>query len=279
MEMPAAAIRPSPIPRLLLAIAAALVAPAAAASDTNPWDGEWHPSITAYGWLPGVTSDLRFRVGDDEVENESDGNILDNLSAAFMLEGELRKGDWGIYGDFDWVKFDKEEGHLSRIGGENVGADVSLDTQWGLKGGMFTLAGLYTLRHGANGYTDLIFGGRYLWLKGELSWDFDVTGNGGLVDIDDQGEARRNMHVTTAIVGLKGRWIINEGRFFVPYYVDVGYGSSDSTAQAAAGVGYAFDWGDMAFVWRHVRYKHDDDEASLRRLDIDGPSLNLSWQF
>ncbi|HEY6892795.1 MAG TPA: hypothetical protein VI258_01405, partial [Rhodanobacteraceae bacterium] len=153
-------------PRLARAILLALFGTAFAApafgANTNPWDGDVHPSFMFYGWLPGVSLDTRIKVpdvggGEGTVQNRSDGNILDNLSAAFMMSGDVRFGDWGMYGDLAWVKFDNEDGHIRAFDGQRVDAD--LKTQWDIKGGVLTLAGLYTLAHGGGSYTDVVFGG------------------------------------------------------------------------------------------------------------------------
>ena len=133
---------------ILLALAGTAFAAPAFAANTDPWDGDAHPSFMFYGWLPGVSLDTRIKVpdiggGEGTVQNRSDGNILDNLSAAFMASGDVRFGDWGVFGDFAWVKFDNEDGHIRSFNGERV--DASLKTQWDIKGGVFTFAGLYKI--------------------------------------------------------------------------------------------------------------------------------------
>jgi len=259
----------------LLAIGMTVAAPAHC-TDTDPWDGDWHGSITPYGWLPGVTAKMRFQFQNTNVQSDTDSNILDNLSGAFMLSGDVRKGDWGIYSDVDWVKFDNEDSRFHSIGGNYVGGDASLDTDLGIKGGFVTIAGMYTLTHGPDGYADLLFGGRYLWIKGNLGWDFNFTGDH--FGLSDSGNLSSQTHVSDALIGIRGRWIPGGGQWFVPYYLDVGSGDSDLTSQAALGVGYAFGWGDIAFAWRYVLYKRNDT-ALLERLTLQGPSFGFTWHF
>lgn len=266
-------------PRALCFLAVLTAGPGvlpAHAAETDPYDGAWHGSITPYGWLPGVTAKLRYSYQGSEVRDETDHDILDKLSGALMIAGDARKGDWGIYGDLDWVKFDNEKGRFRSVGGERVGGDVTLDTRSGLKGGFVTLAGLYSLSHGPEGNIDLLFGGRYLWLKGNLGWNFGFAGN--RFGIAESGHLARNTHVTDALIGIRGRWTPGGGPWFFPYYADIGAGGSDLTSQLALGAGYAFHWGDVSLAWRYVTYRRDDD-SFLERVSMMGPAIGLTWHF
>ena len=40
----------------------------------------------------------------------------------------------------------------------------------------------------------------------------------------------------------------------MPFYLDVGTGQSDRTTQAAVGLAYAFNWGDIDAMWRYLDY-------------------------
>jgi len=273
-----ALLRPRSISMLLFA-GLGLAAMSARAEDDR-FSGGWHSALTLYGWLPGVSADLRFEVpGTGNVETKSDNNLLENLEGALMIQGEIRNGEWGFFGDVDWVKFGDQDGRFTDIGGDHVGGSARLDSSWDMKGGMVTLAGLYNINNGAWGFSDILFGGRYLWIKSNLSWDFALQGNGGLVDIESSGHVSRQTHATDAVVGLRGRWNIGDGNWYIPYYIDVGAGDDTFTGQALVGVGYAFEWGGMTLAWRHVRYTQDEDSELLKRVDLDGPALGVTWHF
>ena len=60
------------------------------------------------------------------------------------------------------------------------------------------------------------------------------------------GTKKVSESVWDGIVGVKGRYAFGDDRkWFVPFYLDVGTGQTKLTWQAAAGVGYAFHWGDV----------------------------------
>jgi hypothetical protein len=265
-----------------MAIFAALNAPFAHADTPDLWDGNLHGSITPYGWLPGVTAQTRFQLPNNggSVDTKSDNNILDHLSGAFMLEGVVHQDNWGAYADVDWVNFTDQNGHFTSIGGDRIGANADLNTRWGMKGGMVNLAGLYTLAHGQQGFIDLVFGARYLWMKGNLNWNFSLTGNAEHLDIEDSGHLHNQTHVTDAIVGVRGRWApFSNSNFFFPYYLDIGTGDSDNTYQAVVGVAYAFHWGDIALNYRDVEYKEGSDNMLIKKLQLSGPAFSLTWNF
>jgi hypothetical protein len=268
---------------LVVALAFAAAAPSARADDAglDYWDGNWHGSIQPYGWLPGVSATTRFQLPNNgpSVEQKSSNSLLSNLSGAFMLDGTVRKGDWGMYGDIDWVDFSNEKGRFTSIGGQRFGASANLDNTWDMKGGMVNFAGLYTIAHGQDGYIDFLFGVRYLWIKGNLDWNFSLTGNAGRVDIEDSGHLHNQTHVTDGIVGVRGRWSPFEDKhWFFPYYVDIGGGGSDTTYQLMAGVAYGFSWGDIALNYRDVEYKQTGDEF-LKKVELSGPSFSVTWHF
>ena len=245
------------------------------------WDGSWHFSLTPYVWLPGISSSTRYEVPfTGTVQNTTNNDIFSYLSGAFMLEGTARKDHWGIYSDVDWVNFSNEEGRFNRIGGARIGGSLNLNTSWDMKGGMFNVAGFYSAAHGNIGFIDVLVGVRYLWLKGNVDWDFTLTGNAGRVNLADSGRLRGQTNLTDGIIGVRGIWTPFANRNVIfPYYVDVGSGGSDTTYQAKLGVGYLFHWGALALVYRDVEYHQSGGDNFLRKVRLSGPSLSATFLF
>lgn len=76
-----------------------------------------------------------------------------------------------------------------------------------------------------------------------------------------------------AIIGLKGRVLQDaQGKWFVPYYVDVGTGDSNLTWQALVGLGYQFRWGSVNASWRYL-----DISSSRAMRSTTLPSTGLHW--
>lgn len=81
-----------------------------------------------------------------------------------------------------------------------------------------------------------------------------------------------------AVLGVRGRVKLGEGRWFAPYYLDVGTGQSDLTWQASGGIGYAFSWGEIVGTWRHLDYNFATT-SRMRDLTFSGPSISFGFRW
>ena len=79
------------------------------------------------------------------------------------------------------------------------------------------------------------------------------------------------------IVGVKGRIALTD-TWYSPYYLDVGTGDSSLTWQVMAGVGYAFDWGDLTLTYRHLSYDQSGDKL-IQNLSFSGPAMGMNFRF
>ena len=62
------------------------------------------------------------------------------------------------------------------------------------------------------------------------------------------------------IVGIRGEFDWTSEKWSTPYYLDVGTGSSSLTWQAMAGLSYAFGWGDLLLMYRHLDYDQSSNK-------------------
>jgi hypothetical protein len=58
----------------------------------------------------------------------------------------------------------------------------------------------------------------------------------------------------------------------------VGTGESDLTWQVFGGVGYAFDWGEVSLVYRHIDWQFEGNRG-LDQLSFSGPAAAVTWRF
>ena len=85
--------------------------------------------------------------------------------------------------------------------------------------------------------------------------------------------------IDDAIIGVKGRYTFGESRkWSVPFYLDVGTGQSDLTWQAAVGVGYAFQWGEVSALWRYLDYKFKSS-SKIEDMNFNGPQIGLTFRW
>jgi hypothetical protein len=80
------------------------------------------------------------------------------------------------------------------------------------------------------------------------------------------------------LVGIRGRTKVGNGNWSVPYYFDIGAGSSDLTWNAMLGLSYTYGWGDLVFAYRHLQYDQDSDSL-LQDFSFSGPGFGATFRF
>ena len=89
----------------------------------------------------------------------------------------------------------------------------------------------YTVKETPRSTLDLIGGVRYLGLDVRTDWNLalDITGPGGGVVLPAEGSREKDVELWDGIIGMRGHFMIGNGRWSVPYYLDLSTGSSDLT--------------------------------------------------
>jgi hypothetical protein len=251
-------------------------APAAPAGEND----EWHFSLTPYLWLPS----LEF-AGDFETPPGGDGrpdvevgpiDFLEHLELAFMLAAEAHRGNWFVRADIVYVDFGHEDAAVKSVSGPGGSVEIPVDT-----GTTVTLDGLqwqatvgYLAVRTSNVSLEIFGGVRYLDVSASLDWEFD----GPLDLLPQSGSSSQNLELWDGIIGTRGRVAFSNRRWFLPFHLDAGAGSSVSTWQAFAGLGYAFSWGDAIAAYRHLEYDQEEGEL-LRGARLSGPAIGVSLRF
>jgi hypothetical protein len=244
------------VPALLLA------SPGAQASD------DWRFAGTLYLWAAGISGET---VRGAEIDVDFD-TLLDNLDMGFMGAIEARRGPWSAVADVVYLNVGADKGATVKV---PVAPDslVAVDVDAGVKtrGWALNLLGAYTVLQGERGSVDLLAGARYLELKAE----FDLR----LRAPAQQLAAGRSVLGTVwdGVVGVKGQVRLDD-RWYLPFYADVGTGDSDLTWQLFGGVGYAFDWGEVSLVYRHIDWQFEGNRG-LDNLSFSGPAAAVTWRF
>jgi hypothetical protein len=269
-----------------IAFSASLVGSPAAAQDfSNLTAGDWKFHAQVYFWFPSVSGKTMFpppATGGTTV-NADAGDILDALQFAFMGSFDARKGKLGMLTDYIYLNMEADKSatrDLTLTGpGGNIAlpAGASADLTVDLKGWAWTLAGTYTAIETPSYQLDVLAGTRLLKMDTTLSWT--LNGNLGSLAVARTGANTAKPDWWDAIVGVRGRARFGEGgKWFVPYYADIGTGQSDLTWQALAGVGYTFNWGEIVGVYRHLEYSFDSSKA-LQDISFTGPAIAVGFRW
>jgi len=271
---------------LLAAMTAAIFTVPAHAQSAAPAD-QWTFSITPYLWLPNVNGTLKYNIppgagGSPEVET-GPNDYLQNLQALIMISGEARKDRWSVFTDIIYLDFSKEESSVKAIdfGGTLVSSSLNLATSSSLRGTSWTLGAGYAVQTGKAAMLDVFGGLRYFDLAASTDWqlatDITVTWGGGLT-FPRTGGISRQMELWDGIVGVRGRVTLGSSDWSIPYYLDIGMGSSSLTYQWMLGIAYSFKWGGVTLAFRDIYFDQKDDEF-LRNLRFSGPALGVTFRF
>ena len=248
---------------------AALCASASFAQSADRW--EFSGSVNLY--LPTMKAQSAFPPGSGGSSASID--VSDSLEFTFMGSLEARKGVWGVFTDVIYLDLSASEGGSRdlQLGGAGLPVGASANVNLGLTGWSWTVAGTYRLAATPRYHVDLVGGARMLDIETNLDWT--LGGNVGSVALADRAGSRTGGQTNwDVIVGAKGRLALGtQGKWFMPYYLDIGAGESKWTAQAMTGVGYAFSWGDVIGSWRYLGYEMKSGSA-VQDLSLNGPMVS-----
>ena len=135
---------------------------------------------------------------------------------------------------------------------------------------MVSLLGGYSVRNTERLSVDVIAGARYL----DLSLDFDALKS---QRFGRPTGTHASAGVWDAVVGVRGQPNLG-GNWYLPYHLDIGAGQSDLTWQAAGGVGYRLNWGDVNLVYRHMKWDFSSG-TSIDDMSFSGPLLAAKFRF
>jgi len=248
--------------------------------------GGWRFSITPYLWLPNVNGNLKYSVppgggGSPEVQ-VGPNDYLEALRFAMMISAEVRKDRWAVFTDLIYLDFSNEKGAVKAVdfGGGLVSSSANLSTNSSLRGAVWTLGGGYAVLPGRPVDLDAFGGLRYLGIHASSDWQLTatVTGPGGGQTFPRAGSISQRADLWDGIVGVKGRVWLGRSNWSIPYYLDVGTGTSTLTWQGMLGVAYSFKWGDISLIYRNLYYDLKGDNL-IEDIRFTGPALGVTFRF
>ena len=247
--------------------------------------GGWTFAVRPYLWVPAINGTLKY----DIPPGGGGGANVDlsyNLSFAFLVTAEARRGDWSVITDLVYLDVGADDSPVKSVsftgpgGRVEISAGADLGTETRLSGVLWNLGGAYTVARGGHSSLDVLAGLRYLTLEAETDWQLSgtVTGPGAGQSFARTGNVSQREDLWDGIVGVRGLVGLGSGKWAIPYYVDVGTGSSTLTAQAAAGIAYRFSWIDLQLMYRYLYYDMKSDNM-LQNVSFYGPAFGVNFRF
>jgi len=271
---------------VLLAAMTAMIFTAPAQAQSVASADQWKFSITPYLWLPNVNGTLKYSIppgagGSPEVE-AGPNDYLQNLQSVIMLSGEARKDRWSVFTDVIYLAFSDEKSSVKSVnfGGDVVSSSLNLATSSSLRGTAWTLGAGYAVQTGQPVKLDVFGGLRYFSLQASTSWQLEgvINGPGPGQTFPRSGGISAGADLWDGIIGVRGRVPLGISDWSIPYYLDIGAGSSQLTWQGMIGIAYTFKWGDVTLAYRNLYYDQKDDKL-VQNLRFDGPALGATFRF
>ena len=280
--------------RLAIAVALALCG-ATGTAYAQDAAGDWQWNLTPYLWLPTIDGTLNYELpsGGGGAPEISLGptDWLELLNSAALVSASVTKGRFGVFTDLMYLSMGSDndgrlvsvEGAITGPGGIieiPVGAELNIDTKSEFDGFLWMLAGGYRFAESDSGTHYLFAGFRLLTADFKTDWNLSgaVTGPGGETILASQGSIGQDLDLWDGIVGMKGRFRLGEGKWFLPYSVDVGTGDSDLVWSATMSLARKYGWGDLVLGYRHLEY--DEGTGGLMQdFSLSGPGLGASFNF
>ena len=269
----------------LLAAATASFTTALQAQAAEPSD-RYTFSVTPYLWLPTISGSLNYQAPPDSGGGpQVDVGPVDYLSAlrfVLMVSAEARKGRESMFTDLVYLSFAGEKSGVKAIdfGGSLVSSGANAGTTSSLRGGLWSLGFGYAALPGKPMLLDVFGGFRYFALSASTDWQLAlaVTGPSGGQTFPRSGTVSQKTDLWDGIAGVKGRIGLGSNRWSIPYYLDIGAGSSVLTWQAMLGIAYSFQWGDVTLLYRYLSYDLKGDNL-IQDMRFYGPALGVTFRF
>lgn len=241
----------------------------------------WRYGLTIYGFFPTVSgkSSVPADTGGTPI-NVTAEQVLDSIDLAVMGSFDAHNGRWGVFADVVYIDMSasKQGTRDFSIGDIGLPASTTADLAFGLKGFVSTVAGEHRLPTGPAATVDALGGVRYINIKQSLGWNID----GSLGPLDPAartGHSDIRLENWDLVIGAKGRaWLDRDRRWSLPFYADIGTGETRFTWQVAAGLSYAFGWGEVTGMYRYLGYDMKPGDL-VSALSFRGPMIGATWRW
>jgi hypothetical protein len=288
---------PSPAPEMTTSPSTAPEATAAPAATQQPtlmdreYDGHLHVLVAPYVWLPTVKGNFQYSIPTLPTRprgvvqssfSVAPAEYAGKLNSAAMFAFDARQGGFDVFGDYIYTNASASASAFATISGRfgKIAIPVSLSTNAHLAMSIWEAAAGFTVARGHDADLSAFMGIR----ETPLNPTFDYTVIVGKRGIFMPSSTIMSSAITQDVIfGLRGKAFFGDGRWFVPYYVDVGTGAgqiSNQTWEAYTGAGYAFNHGQTILAaWRSLNYDSFAPISHVQKLTLSGPLLGYTFNI
>ena len=239
----------------------------------EPSDPSWDHEFTLYLWLPAVDGTLRYQTPGGGVGVDA-SDILSALDMAFMGALESRSGRWSVVTDFIYLDLgNSNDGNVVFNPGPGPGLEIATNVDQRVKGWQASLLLGYNLIDDGQSRFDVAGGLRYFTLDADAT----LALTGPLPPTPPPLTLSASSSLWDGIVAVRGRYTLSD-TWSLRYHLDVGTGDSDFTWQAAGGIVWDRNWGNVKLLYRHLAYDQEAENL-LQDFAFTGPLLGVGFRF
>lgn len=249
---------------------------------------QWTFAVQPYLWLPSISGSLSYGFsegGGPNVDIDTT-KILESLNFALMFTAEARKMRWSLWTDVIYLDLKSSGSQVKSVnfsgpGGQvTVPATLDAGTSVEIEGVEWGMAGAYTVAQRKTSSLDVLVGFRYFGIEAKTDWNLSgtISGPGPGQSFARTGSISKRENLWDGIIGIRGRVGLGSGKWGIPYYFDVGAGSSELTWQGAAGIQYRFSWIDLSLMYRYLFYDMESGKL-MQDVGLGGPALAVNFRF
>lgn len=267
--------------------------PAATSQPTfmdRQYDGATHIMVAPYIWAPTIDANYQFSVPRLDRNGAAARKVvsstvlvgpsdyLPKLNTAGMLAFDVRKGNVDVFGDGIYLNASTTATIATEVSAlkGRVTIPVTFNASAHITTAIWELAAGYAIAHGHNADLTGFVGLREFPIN--IDADYSATISKRNI-VTPTGTVSNSQSTNDVIVGLKGRAFFNN-HLYATYYGDVGNGIDNSTWEAYAGGGYAFDHGQtIVALWRGLDYYGFPSGANVQRFNMSGPLLGYTFNL
>ncbi|MGB5423368.1 MAG: hypothetical protein WBN03_14490, partial [Desulfobacterales bacterium] len=221
---------------IMLIFAFAIGLSATVSAEETAQTDKWEFGAEIYLWGASIGGDT----GTGSDVDISFDDLLSNLEMVFMGVAQARKGKWSLMLDAIYLDVKGEDNFTIPVDGSLINANGSVE----LTGWILTPSVGYNLLQTERIHLDVLAGARYLYLKSDAK--FALVTPTSIKKRDTVSGSGWD-----GIIGVKGYVNLNKN-WYLPYYADIGTGSSNLTWQLFGGVGYRFKRLDLIAAYRYM---------------------------
>ncbi len=253
----------------------------------------WSYQLVPYIWLPSIDVTAKHPVPGGGIATTSvsvgPGQYIPTINIGFMGAGEVRYSRFSVLTDIFYSNNSTTSSKINSVdfAGASIPVSGFLTTSVSTRtqSTAWTLAGGYTLAYGGWGNVDVIAGFRMLAISSRTNFGLsaDFIAPDGAVALNCFGGLSSSREVWDGIGGVRGRVYFAEstflsgGRFFVPFYFDMGTGGSNLTWQIFSGIGYQTKRFGMSVGYRYIAF--DNSSKAVSHLALGGPIIAANFRF